>query len=178
MPRRAALIATTVSVIVLAATALAPVASARPPGHPKDAAVKTYIVKTRTSSAAKGLAVDVDAAGGQIKNRYQRVYPGFSAKLTADQARALKRDPDVASIIADSVVHSTTTQTNPTWGLDRIDQRPTVGDDEYRFVSTGAAESDEGDARDESDESDDTTARTGGATPVDQWPPSSWPSSS
>ena len=84
------------------------------------------------------MAVDVDAAGGEIKNRYKRVYPGFSAELTEEQARALKSDPQVESIIADGIVHSTTTQTTPTWGLDRIDQRPTAGDGTYRYIATGA----------------------------------------
>ena len=51
---------------------------------------------------------------------------------------ALKRDPQVESITADGAVHSTTSQTSPTWGLDRIDQRPTVGDGQYRYASTGA----------------------------------------
>lgn len=138
LPRRGTLVAVTVSVMLLAAVGLAPVANAGPPRHPKDAAVKTYIIKTKTSVAAKGLAADVDAAGGQIKNRYERVYPGFSAKLTVDQAKALKSDPQVESIIADSAVHATATQTSPTWGLDRIDQRPTMGDDQYSYVATGA----------------------------------------
>ena len=138
MPRRGALMATTMTLMVLAAGALAPVASADPPGHRKDAAVKTYIIKTKTPVAAKGLAVDVDAAGGEIKNRYKRVYPGFSAELTADQVRDLKRDPQVESVIADAVVHSTTAQTTPTWGLDRIDQRATAGDGAYRYIATGA----------------------------------------
>jgi len=136
-PRRAALIATTVSMMLLAAGGLAPTASADPPDR-RDAALRTYIIKTKTSSAAKGLAVDVDADGGQIKNRYKRVYPGFSAELTADQLKALKSDPTVESITADGTVHSTTTQTSPTWGLDRIDQRPTAGNGGYRYVSTGA----------------------------------------
>ncbi|HSU35612.1 MAG TPA: S8 family serine peptidase [Propionibacteriaceae bacterium] len=124
--------------MLFAAVGLAPVANADPTGRPKNAAVKTYIIKTKTSLAAKALAVDVDAAGGQIKNRYKRVYPGFAAELTAAQVRAVKRDPQVESITADGVVHSTTSQTNPTWGLDRVDQRPTAGDGEYRYASTGA----------------------------------------
>jgi subtilisin family serine protease len=124
--------------MLVVAAGLAPAANAGPPGRPQDAAVKTYIIKTKTSAAARGLAVDVDAAGGQIKDRYKRVYPGFSAELTAAQARALKHDPQVEAINADSIVHSTTTQTSPTWGLDRIDQRPTAGDNKYSYVATGA----------------------------------------
>ena len=86
-PRRGILIATTVSMMLLAAAGLAPVANAGPPSHPKDAAVKTYIIKTKTSASARGLAVEVDAAGGQIKDRYKRVYPGFSAELTLGPRR-------------------------------------------------------------------------------------------
>ena len=69
---------------------------------------------------------------------YKRVYPGFSAKLTAAQVQELKANPKVVSVIADQAVHPTTTQTDPTWGLDRIDQRPTTGDGKYSYDTTGA----------------------------------------
>ena len=83
------------------------------------------------------MASAVAASGGQIKNVYQRVYPGFSAKLTATQLQELKANPKIESVIADQAVHSTATQTNPTWGLDRIDQRPTTGDGRYSYGTRG-----------------------------------------
>jgi subtilisin family serine protease len=80
----------------------------------------------------------VEASGGEIKNVYKRVYPGFSAELTGTQVQELKANPRVESVIADQAVHSTATQTNPTWGLDRIDQRPTTGDGRYSYDTTGS----------------------------------------
>jgi serine protease len=41
-------------------------------------------------------------------------------------------------VIADQAVHATTTQSDPTWGLDRLDQRPTTGDSKYSYGTTGA----------------------------------------
>ena len=52
--------------------------------------------------------------------------------------REVKANPKVVSVIADQAVHSTTIQTDPTWGLDRIDQRPTAGDGTYSYDTTGS----------------------------------------
>ena len=138
MNTRGTLIAATLSLTLLAAAGLGSTATAAPRASVKDAAAKTYIVKTKSVSAASGVANDVEAAGGEIKNVYQRVYPGFSAKLTAAQVEEVKANPKVVSVIADQAVHATTTQTDPTWGLDRIDQRPTTGDSKYSYDTTGA----------------------------------------
>ena len=135
MNTRATLIATTLGLSLFAAAGIASTAGAAPG---KDSAAKTYIVKTKSVLSASGMATEVQAAGGQIKNVYRRVYPGFSAKLTAAQVQELKANPKVESVIADQAVHATTTQTNPTWGLDRIDQRATAGDGKYRYDTSGS----------------------------------------
>jgi len=134
MNTRGTLIASALSLTLVAAAGLASTATAAPA---KDSGAKTYIVKTKSVSAAGGVASEAEAAGGQIKNVYQQVYPGFSAKLTAAQVQELKANPKVVSVIADQAVHSTTTQTDPTWGLDRIDQRPTAGDGTYSYDTKG-----------------------------------------
>lgn len=51
------------------------------------------------------------------------VFNGFSAKLSADQLADLRRDPSVKAIEEDQKITAAATQNNPTWGLDRIDQR-------------------------------------------------------
>ena len=138
MNTRRTLVATTLSLTLLAAAGLATTAAAAPQAPVKDSAAKTYIIKTKSVSAASGVASAVEASGGEIKNVYKRVYPGFSAELTGAQVQELKANPRVESVIADQAVHSTATQTNPTWGLDRIDQRPTTRDSRYSYDTTGS----------------------------------------
>jgi subtilisin family serine protease len=131
-------VATTVGLTLLMAAGLAPHAAAAPQPSDKGARTDTYIIQTKSMSSASGVASTVQAAGGEVKNVYKRVYPGFSARLTKAQAQALAANPRVVSVTADQTVHSTVTQSDPTWGLDRIDQRPTAGDGTYSYDTTGA----------------------------------------
>jgi len=58
--------------------------------------------------------------------------------MTEEEAIALSEDPAVRFVEEDSVVEASATQTNATWGLDRIDQtdRPLSGT--YTYTSTGS----------------------------------------
>lgn len=47
----------------------------------------------------------------------------YTASMTATEARRLAASPDVRTVEQDRVVRAFATQANPTWGLDRIDQR-------------------------------------------------------
>ncbi len=62
---------------------------------------------------------------------------GFVATLTPAQVAVLNADPNVNSIEPDRVVGITATQSNATWGLDRIDQAslPLNGQYVYNFTS-------------------------------------------
>ncbi|MFL6027575.1 MAG: S8 family serine peptidase [Friedmanniella sp.] len=103
----------------------------------EDGPADRYIVRTHSLAAADDVARDVQTAGGDVDHRYSRVFPGVSATLTANQVRSLRGDGDVASITRDERVHSTSVQKNPTWGLDRIDQRATPRNRTYRYNTTG-----------------------------------------
>ncbi len=80
-----------------------------------------------SKAAAQDVAsVAVDLAGfhgGFPRHVYQHALKGFSVQLTEEAAVALSQDPRVEYVEEDGEASVATTQYNPTWGLDRIDQR-------------------------------------------------------
>ncbi len=107
-----------------------------------------YIVETVPGAVPGAVAGSVGLTSGQLSHTYSTVLSGFSATLTAAQAAALTGNPQVASVTPDGETRALTTQslsqvtpngmyTSPWWALDRIDQRPTVGDGRYSYDTTG-----------------------------------------
>ena len=76
---------------------------------------------------------------GKLKHVYQNAINGFAVEMTPEEAEALSQDFRVAYVEEDSVVTADVTQTNPPWGLDRIDQRnrPLSGTYTYNFTGAG-----------------------------------------
>ncbi|MEU1056422.1 S8 family peptidase [Streptomyces sp. NPDC005876] len=73
-----------------------------------------------SSAAGKNL---VREYGGTVKKTFGSALNGYTATLSAAEARRLAADPSVASVEQNQRVGLTdTTQTNAPWGLDRIDQ--------------------------------------------------------
>ncbi len=73
-----------------------------------------------SSSAGKDL---VEEYGGTVRRTFRSALNGYTATLSAAEARRLAADPAVASVEQDQRVGvADTTQTNAPWGLDRIDQ--------------------------------------------------------
>jgi subtilisin family serine protease len=75
---------------------------------------------------------------GKLKNVYQHAINGFSVEMTEADAEALSQDFRVAYVEEDSVVTADATQSNPPWGLDRIDQRNLPLNAIYTFNWTGS----------------------------------------
>lgn len=99
-----------------------------------------YIVMFRNDVAdAPGLArMIVAAEGGQLGFTYQHAIKGFSARLNPTAAAAIARNPNVLLVEADQIVTASATQSNATWGLDRIDQRGLPLSTTYTYNNTGS----------------------------------------
>lgn len=75
---------------------------------------------------------------GKLKHVFQHAINGFSVEMTEAEAEKLSEDFRVKFIEEDTVVSLDATQTNPPWGLDRIDQRNLPLNATYNFNWTGA----------------------------------------
>ena len=87
-----------------------------------------------------GLARQLAAAhGGSLRFVYEHALKGFAARIPDAAAAALARNPNVAYVEQDQVARALeTTQSNPTWGLDRSDQRALPLSGTYSYTPTGA----------------------------------------
>lgn len=88
----------------------------------------------RVSAFARQLA---NAHGGKVGFTYQSALRGFSVEMTEAQAERLSRNPQIAYVEEDAYVEGASTQTNPTWALDRIDQRNLPLDTKYNYANAG-----------------------------------------
>ncbi|MCM8555298.1 S8 family peptidase [Streptomyces sp. STCH 565 A] len=106
-----------------AAQAEGTVLAAGSPTAVKDSYLVT-LEKGAGLKAASGAGKDlVEEYGGTVRRTFGSALNGYSATLSAAEARRLAADPAVASVEQDQRVRlADTTQSNAPWGLDRIDQ--------------------------------------------------------
>ena len=76
--------------------------------------------------------------GARVQHEYGAALNGFAARLNDRAVEALRNNPNVAYLEADQRVELSATQSNPTWGLDRIDQRSLPLSSSYTYNTTGS----------------------------------------
>ena len=69
---------------------------------------------------------------------YSHALNGFAGPMSVAARDGLLRDARVSRVELDGIAEAWTTQSNATWGLDRIDQRSLPQSGTYSYTSTGS----------------------------------------
>ena len=138
--RRKLLGLTTAALTVGAVAVGSPAAAAPADGSIRDAGTAevvadSFVVVLKSdgasvSSRASSLAGKYGAA---VKHTYTSALRGFSATMSEARAKRLAADPAVDYVQRDGIHGIAGTQTNPPWGLDRIDQRDLPLNSSYTY---------------------------------------------
>jgi subtilisin family serine protease/putative cell wall-binding protein len=134
------LVSITSAVVLLLLLALPAVAAEQgPPAGAGEGARGRYLVTVSEGVDPAEVAGDTERGGGAARGHtYRHALNGFSVRATPAALRRLEQDPRVERVEADGVVRTaSTTQDNPPWGLDRIDQRDLPLSLSYRYSRDG-----------------------------------------
>ncbi|HEU5175613.1 MAG TPA: S8 family serine peptidase [Gemmatimonadaceae bacterium] len=100
-----------------------------------DALPGRFIITLRDGASPAAVARDHGVAPDFV---YTTVLNGFAGAMSDAARDGLLRDARVSRVEPDGIARASTTQSNATWGLDRIDQRALPLSTTYSYTNTGA----------------------------------------
>ncbi len=130
------LAAATVAAVTATPAAAAPATGQIVYAGSADAIPGSYIVVLKAGKAGAQTKL-AKSFGAKVKQNLQ-VINGYEASMTETQAKRLAASPDVAYVEQNKTVSLLATQNNPTWGLDRIDQRNRPLSRTYTYPTTAS----------------------------------------
>ena len=99
----------------------------------------TYIVQVADGHSAD-VRGSISRLGETPHDELTEVMDGFVIDLTDTEATALRAAPYVTQVVADAPMSLMDTQSPvPSWGLDRIDQTATAGDNSYTYPASAGS---------------------------------------
>jgi subtilisin family serine protease len=108
------------------------------PGAGAQAVEGSYIVVLKDGARTPASAL-ASRYQGNVKHTYSAALNGFSVTgMSERQARRLAADPDVEFVERNTVATIQETQSNPVWGLDRIDQANLPLNQKYTYPNTAS----------------------------------------
>ncbi|MGJ7417210.1 S8 family peptidase [Streptomyces cinereoruber] len=101
----------------------------------ENAVAGSYVVLLDEKTDKAGKTELAKEYGGTLRRSYDSEVNGFSVNsLTETEAKRLAADPSVAKVVQNRTFNINETQENPpSWGLDRVDQADTAGDQKYTY---------------------------------------------
>jgi subtilisin family serine protease len=99
----------------------------------------SYVVVLKSSTAVPATATSLKSKyGGTIGHTYQHALGGFEIAMSESAAKDLATDSRVDYVQKNGIFKISATQSNPTWGLDRIDQRALPLSASYTYDTTAS----------------------------------------
>lgn len=95
----------------------------------------TYIVTTKDSTRTSLVLSQAKNAGVRSTHTFNSVFNGFAARLSQEQMKELRKNPNVINIAPDRRASVLGTQTYGDWHLDRLDNDRR--DEKFSFSKTG-----------------------------------------
>lgn len=111
---------------------------------PSQAATLSRYIIQFNPAAQSVMQSQINARGIRILHTYDEVFKGVAVEMDSLQLSEIARTPGVEKITKDTLMQISAQQTpTPSWGLDRVDQRLTVGSDSssansFSYNLTGA----------------------------------------
>jgi subtilisin family serine protease len=97
-----------------------------------------YIIEMIPRANAVAQENVLSVLGDNVIYQYTKAFRGFAANLTQAEVKYLRSNPAIKTIEPDRIVRIDGEQSNPTWGLDRIDQQNRPLDSRYSYQGTGS----------------------------------------